>query len=100
MPKKAKILSHLAIANLHEPGFHPVGYITGLGLQIKACGSKKWAIRYSIFGRRRILGLGDYPTMSLSNARAQARIARSQIWDLIDPKDAKCALRQEGDITT
>ncbi len=44
----------------------------GLYLDVQPSGSKSWVQRITIGGRRRELGLGGYPIVSLKDARAQA----------------------------
>ncbi len=53
----------------------------GLYLQVQPSGSRRWIQRLVIRGRKRELGLGGFPLVSLKDARAQAlanrRMARS-----------------------
>ena len=53
----------------------------GLFLRIMPSGSKQWVWQGTVFGRRREVGLGGFPTVSLAEAREKAfdlrRIARS-----------------------
>ena len=53
----------------------------GLYLQVDPSGSRRWSQRLVIAGRKRELGLGGFPLVSLKEARAQAlanrRMARS-----------------------
>jgi hypothetical protein len=51
----------------------------GLYLAVAKAGSKSWIYRYQIDGRRRDLGLGGYPAVSL----AQARIRRDEARRLV-----------------
>ncbi|MBC7140316.1 MAG: DUF4102 domain-containing protein, partial [Defluviimonas sp.] len=44
----------------------------GLMIQITPAGSKSWIMRTVTAGRRREIGLGAYPTVSLSKARDKA----------------------------
>ena len=48
-------------------------YITadskGLCLQVTATGSKLWRYRYRYLGKARVLALGEYPAVSLAEAR-------------------------------
>ena len=43
----------------------------GLNLEIRASGSKAWYLRYREAGKERTLVLGNYPALSLSDARAK-----------------------------
>ncbi len=51
----------------------------GLYLYVKASGSRSWVLRFQVQGRRRDLGLGAYPEVSLALARERASEARTLI---------------------
>ena len=51
----------------------------GLYLEVKRNGSKLWRYRYRIDGRENLYAIGDYPSVSLSDARK----ARDDARDLI-----------------
>lgn len=89
MPKKAKVLPAIAISHLKEPGFYPVGGVAGLGLQIVPSLAKSWVLRVMIGGRRRKMGLGGFPEVSVSRAREKALQAREKIENGIDPIDQR-----------
>lgn len=55
-------------ANKAKPGYHADG--GGLYLQVSKTRSKSWIYRFSFGGKRREMGLGPYPAVSLSRARA------------------------------
>ena len=57
----------------------------GLFLFVKATGSRSWVLRYQVQGRRRDLGLGAYPEVSLAIARQRAMEARRLIAEGDDP---------------
>lgn len=57
----------------------------GLFLFVKPTGSRSWVLRYQVHGRRRDLGLGSYPDVSLSMARDRAAEARRMIAEGEDP---------------
>lgn len=59
------------------PGRHGDGQ--GLFLYVKPSGSRSWVLRYQVQGRRRDLGLGAYPDVSLAMARDRAAEARRRI---------------------
>lgn len=65
------------------PGRHGDG--RGLFLYVKPSGSRSWVLRYQIRGRRRDLGLGSYPDVSLAMARDRAAEARRLIAEGEDP---------------
>ena len=65
----------------------------GLYLQVQPSGARSWIQRIVIRGRRRELGLGGFPLVSLKEARAQAainrRLARSGGDPLADRRKAE-----------
>ncbi len=85
MPKIAKELSPLEVSRLKTPGLFSVGGIPGLSLQIKASGARSWILRVKIGTKRRDMGLGPYPGVTLAQAREKARQAREQIEQGQDP---------------
>lgn len=91
MPRIAKELSALAVSKLSAEGAYAVGGVPGLQLQIIGT-SKVWVLRFSINGKRRRMGLGSYPAVSLANAREAGRQAQDLIRsgnDPIDDRDSK-----------
>ena len=81
----AKELSPLAVSRLTEPGFHRVGGVTGLYLQINERGARSWVLRMMVGTKRRELGLGGFPTVGLADARTKARAVREQVENGLDP---------------
>lgn len=65
------------------PGRHGDG--RGLFLYVKPTGARSWVLRYQVQGRRRDLGLGPYPDVSLAMARDRAAEARRLIAEGEDP---------------
>ena len=57
----------------------------GLFLYVKRSGARSWVLRYQVAGRRRDLGLGPYPAVSLAMARERADEARRLIAEGGDP---------------
>jgi integrase len=53
----------------------------GLRLVVDPSGAKRWVLRVSIGGKRRELGLGGYPTVSLEAARVKAGEVRKAAKD-------------------
>ncbi|WP_186010898.1 tyrosine-type recombinase/integrase [Burkholderia gladioli] len=105
MPKVAKELGALAVSRLKEPGTYPVGKVAGLYLQVASPTARSWILRVKIGDRRREIGLGPYPAVSLKDAHAKAQAERDKIKAGIDPvlerKAAESALRaaQASEIT-
>ncbi len=93
MPKKAKELSALDIKRLSEPGKHATGYINGLQIVVKPSGAKSWMLRTMIGEKRRSIGLGGYPEVSLADAREKAREMKKMIAQGIDPVEQRKAAR-------
>jgi hypothetical protein len=59
----------------------------------KKPGAKSWVFRFQLDGKRRDMGLGPYPDISLAEARRRAAEHRNRCRDGIDPIDAKAAQR-------
>jgi hypothetical protein len=60
-------------AVLHDGG--------GLYLRVSASGAKSWVFRFQLGGKRRDMGLGPYPVISLAEARGRAAEHRKQRHD-------------------
>ena len=76
-------LTVLKIKSLSEPGRHADGQ--GLYLQVARGGSKSWINRIVINGKRREIGLGGFPAVSLSMAREKALENKRLVASGIDP---------------
>lgn len=64
----------------------------GGGLYIRRRGDNlTWQFKYSHGGKRREMGLGSYPTVSLAMARDRATEARGRLAEGIDPKASTAA---------
>jgi len=61
----------------------------GLRLVVSKAGAKKWVVRFTINSKRREMGLGSYPDVSLGEARDKASDARKLADKGIDPIEAK-----------
>ena len=85
MVRKAKELGALEVSRLVAPGLHAVGGVSGLSLQVTPRGTRSWVLRVMVGGKRREMGLGGYPDVTLAGAKDAARVARAQINDGIDP---------------
>ncbi|MCH7981721.1 MAG: DUF4102 domain-containing protein, partial [Proteobacteria bacterium] len=91
MPKKARELSAYQVRRIKRPGLHAVGGVDGLCLNVKASGARSWIQRVMVGGRRREMGLGAYPTVTLEQARERGREIRDQVWAGVDPLAARRA---------
>ena len=87
MPKKAHELSPLAVSRLTRPGLHFVGGVAGLALQVLPSGGRSWVLRATVGEKRRSMGLGGFPDVTLAGAKDAARVAREKIRAGIDPID-------------
>ncbi|QJD57599.1 integrase arm-type DNA-binding domain-containing protein [Pseudomonas sp. gcc21] len=96
MPRIAKELSATEVRRLTFPGLYAVGGVPGLLLQVGSGQSRSWILRTMVGSRRRDIGLGGYPAVTLAGARLTAREMRESIRSGIDPiearKEAKAAL--------
>ena len=57
----------------------------GLLLIVKPSGAKLWMARITVDGKRRDMGLGGYPAVSLREAREKAAAARKKATEGLDP---------------
>ena len=87
-------LSALFVKRVSEPGKYHDEH--GLILRVKPTGSKQWVQRLVVKGRRRDIGLGGYPLVSLAEARDAAFANRKLARAGGDP----LALRRQPDIPT
>lgn len=85
MPKKAQELTPIEVKRLVDPGFYAVGGVAGLHLQVSKTSARSWILRAKIGDKRRDIGLGGYPDVTLASARDKAREAREKISQGIDP---------------
>lgn len=99
MPKLPEPLGPLAVSRLSKPGLHAVGVVPGLALQVLSSGGRTWILRAVIGNRRREMGLGGYPGVTLAAAREAAREARDLIRRGIDPIEAAKEAREALKVT-
>jgi integrase len=66
----------------------------GLFLLVSPAGGKWWRFKYRFGGKEKLLSLGTYPEISLSQARERRDIARKQVAIGIDPSEARKALKE------
>lgn len=104
MPKVARPLTDAAVRKLRHrgpitPGTYSVGGVAGLQLVCKPpadgsdIGPRSWVLRVKVGDRRRDIGLGAYPEVSLSEARERAKRDKELIRQGIDPPGHRKALR-------
>jgi len=67
----------------------------GLYLLIKPNGKKYWRLKYRFAGKEKLLSIGTYPVISLSEAREQCLAAKKQLISHIDPSQFKKDKKQE-----
>lgn len=94
MPKTAKELSAIEVKRLDTPGMHAVGGVAGLRLSVSSTGARSWILRTVVGDKRREIGLGGYPTVTLADARTKARENRALIESGEDPVAKKVAAKQ------
>jgi integrase len=79
MPKIAKPLNDLQVRRIARVGWHAVGGVAGLLLQVRkpaqegAQVPRSWILRVKVGEDRQPIGLGPYPQVSLAEAREQAK---------------------------
>ena len=61
----------------------------GLYIQVTPSGSKHWKMKYRFDGREKKLSFGEYPRVSLRDARDLRDKARNQLTKGIDPSYEK-----------
>lgn len=96
LPKRAPELKALQVKRLNKPGRHNVGGATGLYLNITETGARSWILCATVGGKRRYIGLGPYPEVSLSSAREAAQEMHRRIRAGGDPVAERRLERQEN----
>ncbi|WP_320534801.1 tyrosine-type recombinase/integrase [Robbsia andropogonis] len=61
----------------------------GLYLEIKPNGTKAWRYRFEVAGKESVFAIGDYPAISLSDARVARQAARDQVKEGHSPVRAR-----------
>lgn len=76
-------LNPTQVKNQTGPGTYEDG--EGLRLVVRANGTKSWVLRFQLEGKRREMGLGGFPAVSLKDARKSAHDKRQLLAMGIDP---------------
>lgn len=85
MAKQAKDLSAIEVSRLCATRHHAIGGVTGLYLYVKSPTVRSWVLRLMVGSKRRHIGLGGYPTVTLAQAREKARNLRLDVQKGVDP---------------
>ncbi len=86
-----RTLTNKKIEEICQKGSHYDG--DGLKLRVDENLNKNWIVRYQIYGKRREIGLGKYPFISLKDARQKLFNIKKMIYDGIDPLEIKKELQ-------
>jgi integrase len=78
-------LADVKVKSKLAPGRYGDG--NGLYLEVAPAGTKSWLFMWRQAGKRRVIGLGGYPSVSLANARVAAANAKAAIADGRDPAE-------------
>ena len=79
MPIIAKPLTDIQVRRINRVGWHAVGGVAGLLLQVRKPSKegaqipRSWILRVKVGDDRQPIGLGSYPQVSLAEAREQAK---------------------------
>lgn len=96
MPKLASSINDTQVKNakpLQKP--YKLADGRGLVLLVNPDGSKWWRLRYTVDGKEKMLSLGVYPEISLSDARQTALEARKDVAKGFDPSESRKAAKSE-----
>jgi len=66
----------------------------GLFLLVTPQGGKFWRLAYRFGGKQKTLSIGEYPYISIADARAKREEAKGHLANGIDPSAAKIAAKQ------
>ena len=90
-------LTELTVRNT-KPSDKPVKLTDGNGMHllITTSGSKYWRFQYRFAGKQKILALGVYPEVSLSEARRRRDEARQLVANHVDPSEKRKAQKIES----
>ena len=99
LPRLASEMSALEVKRLvhscrsEKPETIAVGGVAGLLLQLTIGGGKSWVLRTMVGAKRREIGLGSFPEVTLASARDRARDAKSAVASGVDPIEQRSAAK-------
>lgn len=77
-----------------KPKRHPIG--NGLYLVVRNSATPYWMIRYSLNGKRKEMTLGQYPDLSLADAKAEAILKKRDIRQGLDPLVIRKRIKEQS----
>ena len=77
-----------------EPKRHPIG--SGLYLVVRNSATPYWMLRYSSNGKRKEITLGQYPALSLADAKADAAIKKREVNSGSDPLLVRKRIKEQS----
>jgi len=85
-----------------KPGMQPVKLTDGRGLYLHVAptGGKLWRYAYRFNGKQKLMALGGYPDVSLTEARERHQKARKVLASGLDPMEERKAAKAEQDAKT
>lgn len=83
MARTLQRLNSLSLSRAKKPGYFADG--GGLYLQVTPAGARSWIYRFALAKRRREMGLGSFPDISLAAARQEAANSRALVKAGQDP---------------
>ena len=97
MPKRIIPLSDAQV-NKAKPADKDYKLFDGAGLflQVTPSGGKLWRFKYRFDGKQKLLAIGQYPQVSLTNARKRREEARVLLANGQDPGEAKKAAKKDA----
>jgi len=98
MPKKIAPLSATDISKAKsKEKDYKLADGDGMYLLVTVSGGKLWRYDYRFNGKRKTMALGQYPAVSLADARSRREDARKLLANGIDPSNFKKAQKQAGE---
>lgn len=93
------MLTHIKIASA-KPAAKPYNLTDadGLFITVQTNGSKLWRFRYRFLGRQKTLHFGQWPDVSLADARKAREEARRKVAAGLDPAQVKRQTREAAKI--